>query len=166
MASLSAARRIEGRLLGRPHLLPVWNSVFHIPQRVRDYDRNLYLTLNVVRLLQKARGEKPQPPPAGVIPLWGAWYEVRSLALPAENDLVMSVRYGDLDARILTDLWRGDLRQRGGRVFSEISEHNQRLELEKRRKVHNDLEAIAHEVHRPFADAAWGDGGHTLFGFR
>ncbi|MHB9144725.1 MAG: hypothetical protein ACYC5Y_05240 [Symbiobacteriia bacterium] len=164
MSSLSVDRRIEGRLLGRPHLLPVWGGVFHIPQRVRAYDPNLYVTLDVVRLLQKARGEKPQPPPAGVIPLWGAWYEIRSLVLPAENDLVMSVRYGGLDARILADLWRGDLRQRGAQVFSEISEHNERLEREKQRQAENDLGAIARDIRRPFADAL--GGSHTLFGYR
>lgn len=164
MNDLRFQQEVERRLDGRAHLLPLFSSVFYIPERLREYDPNLFVVLNVVRHIQRALGEKPQPPPPGVLPLWGAWYEVHSLQQPADRDLVKSVRFGNLDARILWDVWQGDLRQRGDRVFQEIDEHNAQVESRGLRQLRNDAAAIAREVHRPFANAAWGDGGKTLFG--
>lgn len=164
MNELRFQQEVEGRLLGLVHLLPVFSSVWQVPQRLREYDPDLYVVINTIRHLQRARGEKPQPPPQGVLPIWGAWYEVHSLAQPPDRDLVKSVRYGALDARILREVWQDDLRQRGDRVFREVDEHNARVEAEAQRALQNDAAAIARETHRAFARAAWGDGGKTLFG--
>lgn len=150
----------------RPHLLLVLSSVYQIPERLREYDPNLFVVLNTVRNIEKAEGvpvSERTPFPPGAIPKWGAWYEIHSLAHKG-NTFAMAVPYGELDARILRDVWSGDLRMRGKRIFREIDEHNERVEALNRRALRTQAEAIARELHRPFADAAWGDGGKTVFG--
>lgn len=154
---LSYMQDVEYECSKHDHLIPVFTSVYRIPERVYDYDPDLYVALNVSRQVDFAKGRKPNPPPAGIIPKWGAWYEIRSL----KHGLVMSNPFGELDTRILRKIWEGDLRMRGRRVFEEIDEHNERLAKQKEREWRNKNEALAHEIARPLYS---GFHGKTLFG--
>lgn len=154
---LSYMQDVEYECSKHEHLIPVFTSLYGIPERVHDYDPDLYVALNVSRQVDFAKGRKPNPPPAGIIPKWGAWYEIRSL----KHGLVMSNPFGELDVRILRKIWKGDLRMRGRRVFEEIDEHNERLERRRQRDWQNKNEALAHEIARPFQRIGW---GKSLFG--
>lgn len=149
----------------RPHLLPVFSSLYQIPERLREYDPNLFVVLNAIRNIEKAEGvpvSERTPFPPGVIPKWGAWYEIHSLAHTG-NTFAMAVPYGELDARILRDVWSGDLRVHGDRIFREIDEHNERLEATNRRDLRNFASAMARDSQLAFARASWGP---SIFGPR
>lgn len=145
------------------HLLPVFSSLYQVPERLREYDPNLFVVLNAVRNVEKAEGvpiPDRTPFPHGVITKWGAWFEVHSLD-HAGSTFVMTVPYGELDSRILRDIWSGDLRVHGDRIFRKIDEHNERLEAANRRDIRNFAGAMVRDSQLAFARASWGP---SIFG--
>lgn len=162
---LSFEREVEARLDGRPHLLPLFDHVLRIPQRVWEYRPTLFVVINAIRNLEKAMGvpaEDLTRVPQGILPRYGAWLEIHDLAQPG-NTHALTVPYGALDARILRDLWQSDIRVRGDLVFREIDRHNERLEESRRRAQRNVAGALARESRLAFANASWGT---SIFGPR
>lgn len=80
---LSFEREVEARLDGRPHLLPLFDHVLRIPQRVWEYRPTLFVVINTIRNLEKAMGvpaEDLTRVPQGILPRYGAWLEIHDLA--------------------------------------------------------------------------------------
>lgn len=149
-------------IAGRPELLPVFHDVFGVAESVREYNPDLFIVLNVGRVLAKSLGlpRAQWPPlPHGVIPVWGAWWEIHHLH--ERPSLSMTVPYGALDKRILVDLYEGDLRIHGDAIFRRLEAHNARVEARNQRDTANQIEALTHDTRSLFARAAW---GQSVFG--
>ena len=118
---------IRHRLTGKPHLLPVFSNVYHIPERLKAMDSNLFVVFNV----------KSQR------------YEVHSLANKGHT-FGFLIPFRELDARAEHYARKLDLRTRGDLIYREIDEHNERLERSNKRQKQNDFDAAAREI-RPLA---------------
>lgn len=157
MKRLAWEQAVNHAVSGRPHLLPIFGDVLGIVDRIREYNPDLFAVLNVVRLLERAQGlsyKEWTPVPPGVMARWNAWYEIHNLT--ERPTLVMSVRYGALDSRILRDLWETDVQVHGDRFLDELQAHNERLEQRRQREFGNQLEAAALDARGLFARGAWG----------
>lgn len=148
---------VAGCVAGRPHLLPILGDVLGVVDRVRKYNPDLFIVLNVSRMMQKAHGlpyKQWTPIPLGIIPKWNAWWEVHNLH---ENPtLVFPVKHGALDARVLRDLWETDVRVHGDRLFREMEAHNDRLEEAHKAEFGKRMDAIARDTASIFSRASWG----------
>ncbi len=125
--------QIRDRLAGRPHLHPVYSNVYSIPERLKQYDPNIFVVWNAKRLR----------------------YEVHSLANVGDT-FGLAVPFDDLDARIEEFVWRNDARRRGiQKLMKEVDEKNAELERQNERQRSNDLNAMAREMRPHFRKAAW-----------
>jgi hypothetical protein len=156
--------RVEAAVAARPHLIPVFTSALFIPERIREYNPSLYVCYNAIRHLQKVRGEKPQAPPPGIALRYGGWFEVHSLDKPNDGRSLIWVNpYGELDCRLLRHVWENDIRVHGRKAVYAVFERNEEAEKRAQRRFKNINEALARELYRPFANAAWD--GKTQFGY-
>ncbi len=132
MGKSSYELAIRDRLQGKPHLQPVFSSVYFIPERLREYDADLF----VVRNSKKQR------------------FEVHSLANIGDT-YGLTVPYPELDARTITLVQKNNLAAHGRTIFREIDQHNERLARSLERARQNELRALAEEVKPAFAKVAW-----------
>lgn len=124
---------VHERLQGKHHLQPVFSGgCYDITRRLQEYDKNLFIVWN-------SRRKK---------------YEVHSLG-HVFNTYACDVPGNRLDARVEDAVRRGDIRVRGGKVFIEIDEHNERLEKSNERSWKTTLEGVAEEMHPYFRKVAW-----------
>lgn len=94
------------------HLKVIESNVFDIPQRLKDYDKNLFIVYN----LKKDR------------------FEIHSLENPFDSYCI-SIPYKELDERTLTLVRRGDMKTRGmSFINSVIREEEKRIEREEKEK--------------------------------
>lgn len=132
MNKVARENAIYDRLRGKDHLLPVFSSVTQIPERLQEYNPDLFAVFNAAK--QK--------------------YEVHSLANKGDT-FCMRVGFNELDSRILVSVRQGDLRYRAKAFFEEIDRHNDKIEVGQERKRHNDLMGVVEEMHPYFRDYAW-----------
>jgi hypothetical protein len=125
---------VNERLQGRRnrHLQPIFSDVCDMNRRIREYDPALFLVWN-------SRRKK---------------YEVHSLA-HRPFTYACDVPDNCLDARLEEAIRRGDIRVRGGKVFKEIEEHNERLERSAERQRQDEMRAVAEEMHPYFRRLGW-----------
>ncbi len=124
--------KIRDRLTEKPHLIPVFSSVYSIPERLQEYDSSMFVVYNVIE--QR--------------------YEIHCLD-HAGDTFGMVVPFFELDARIIRRLMRSDLRTRGQNIFREIDENNERLEQKLERQRRNDINDQAREMAPYFRKLAW-----------
>lgn len=121
------------RLQGKHHLQPVFSGgTYDMTRRLREYDPDLFIAWNNRRKR----------------------YEVHSLN-HRPFTYACDVPDNRLDARMENVIRRGDIRVRGGKVFQEIEEHNERLEKSQERKRKNDLMGVAEEMYPHFRRLGW-----------
>lgn len=123
---------IEGRLRGRPHLMPVYNHVSNIPERLRENDRNLFVVFNA--LTQK--------------------YEIHSLENKGSS-FSLNVPFKDLDSRIETFVKKYDLRRHGKKIFQEFERREEERERAQERDRQNRARNLADVLHKPVRRLAW-----------
>lgn len=133
MGQLAFEYQVAERLQGKHHLQPIFSGGnYDICRRLREYDPNLFVVWN-------SRRKK---------------YEIHSLA-HRFNTYACDVPGNRLDARVEEEVRRGDIRVRGGIVFKEIDDANERLERSRERSRHNDLMGIAEELYPYYRQAGW-----------
>ncbi len=132
MGKLSYETQIYDRLQGKPYLRPVFTSTHEIPERLRAYDPQLFVVLNI-----KTNR-----------------FEIHSLA-NVGNTFCLAVGMDELDARLLHTVRKCNLKTRGPEIFREIDYENEKLEKSIERKRQNDLMGVAEEMHPYFRDLAW-----------
>ena len=123
---------IRDRLVGKPHLKPVYTHVFNIPERLKFNDRNLFVVFNMIT-------ER---------------YEIHSLVNKG-NSFSLTVPYERLDARVEDYVRKYDIRRHGRKIFRDIDEHNEMIEREIIRDRRNRAEGLASELHKPMRRLAW-----------
>lgn len=155
--SVAFEQEVEGRLLGRPHLIPVFDHPCKIPQRLRELNRAYYVVLNVARVIEKIDGlhyKDWTPIPPGVTPRYNGWYEVRKLTAPAWMNAALNIPFGALDERTLRYAWENDSEVHGSSLIDRLEEDNRRTQQRHERDGRNMLESIT-------ADMSW---GRTYYG--
>lgn len=125
------------------HLKPLFTSMHHIPERVYEYNSNLFVVFNT-------QDQK---------------YEIHSIEQgPGANSRQCQLEYDELDVRTLHFIWENDLRVHGWAIFDRIEKSEQDAKARKNKQFRNDTNAWARETQSLFArDLGWGDGGKLQF---
>ncbi len=124
---------IKHRLIDKPHLIPVFTNVYHIPERLRAYDSNLFVVFNTLK----------------------QWHEVHTLANKDRDTFGLCIPYSELDARAEYLVRRNNIRVRGKEIFREMDEHNEKLERSIERAKKNEREAVARDIRPVIKKLAW-----------
>ena len=133
MGQIAYEHNVYERLQGKHHLQPIFSGgSYDITRRLREYDPALFVLWN--RRRQK--------------------YEIHSLN-HMENTYACDVPGNRLDARVEEAIRKGDIRVRGGIVFKEMDEHNERLEKSRERDRFTELQGIAEEMYPSFRQLGW-----------
>lgn len=131
--SIAFEHNVSERLQGKRHLQPIFSGGnYDITRRLREYDPALFVVWN-------SRRQK---------------LEIHSLNHMV-NTYACDVPNNRLDARVEEEVRRGDIRVRGGIVFREMDEHNERLERSQEQARRNELMGIAEEMHPFFRQLGW-----------
>lgn len=135
MGQLALEDQIRERLQGmrNRHLQPIFSGGnYDMLRRLQEYDPDLFLVYNYRRKKLEVHSLRHRP---------------FTYACDVPNNR--------LDARLEEAIRQGDIRVRGGKVFQEIEEHNERLEKSEERERHNNLIGIAEEMHPYFRRLGW-----------
>jgi hypothetical protein len=132
MGHLAYKEQIRDRLKGKHHLIPVFTSVFAIPERLKEYDENLFVVFNTKK----------------------QHFEVHSLANQGDT-FGLTIPLNELDARTLYLVRKNNLRTRGKEIFREIDEHNERLEKANQNRRKDEIRDVAEKVHPAFKKLGW-----------
>ena len=120
------------RLRGKPHLSLILTDVHNIAGRLREVDPSFFVVWN-------SRRQK---------------YEVHSSSHQG-NTYGYDVANNRLDARVIEQARKSNLRTRGDEIFADIDAANARLEEQIKRQRANDIRGIAEELHPYFRRMAW-----------
>lgn len=118
-------------LADRPLLEPIFESTLNIPERVKEYDKTVFL----VRNHQTRR------------------FEIHNTE--TKDSFNATLPYKDLDARTIRYLKKNDVRIHGRKVFDDILKDEERKEKEQKRKEKNFIRDFATEFRGEFAKDAW-----------
>lgn len=116
------------------HLIPVYDSVYEIPQRVNRYNSDLFTVFNT----ETQRFEIHSAEHDGYLP-----------------SLQCVLPYKDLDARTERFIQKNDIRVRGQEIFREIEQSERDWEKRKERERRNMIRDVASETQSMFAKDAW-----------
>lgn len=123
---------IHDRLRGKPHLKLIETNVVKIPERLEQYDSNLFLVFNA---------KKQQ-------------YEVHSLANRGSTYCI-TVPYEDLDYRTIELFAKGNIRTRGIKaIIREMDMHNETIEKRREKHRKSNINAMAREMRPVFKKMA------------
>lgn len=127
------AEQISKRIAEKQHLILVETSVHNIPERLAEYDPDLFLVWNC---------KKRQ-------------YEIHSLANTTDT-FCLHIPYNELDARVLLVVKRSDAKVRGHRVlFDELDKHNELLEKANESKRTDEIRGTAEAILPAVRKLAW-----------
>ena len=124
---------IRQRIMGKDWLVLINTSVHDIPERLREYDSDMFVVWNI---------KKQQ-------------YEIHTLANIGDT-FGVHLPFGALDARAIETVKRMDARTRGAEnIIKEMDKYNDELTERERRRRSNDVNAIAREMAPAFRKLAW-----------
>ncbi len=114
-----------------PYLIEVETNVFSIPQRVKAYNKDLFVVWN-------AKHER---------------FEIHNHANRGTT-FCFAVPYKELDCRVLELIRKGDVRNRGDSIYKEMHEHNRKLEEQNERERKHWIDTAVKES-RPYFQKAY-----------
>lgn len=115
----------------KSHLIPLFSSTYHIPERVREYGPRFFVVYN-------SKKEK---------------FEIHHL--DQQNTYCLTIPYKELDVRALQHLWENDLSVHGTNIFRRVEQSEERMKQQKDREWKNWIEDVAKETRSAFAKDAW-----------
>lgn len=113
-----------------PYLKEIKTNVFHIPERLKEYDPELL----IVRNMRKHR------------------FEIHSNEQKG-NTHVMTIPFNELDTRTLTHVRNHDLRTRGIKIIEEMDKHNKDIEVRQEKEYKNWVKDVVKETRWHFKKA-------------
>lgn len=128
----SKRHEINYRLEGKPFLHLLEGSVYNIPERVEEYDKDMFVVFNVAK--QK--------------------YEIHSVQFPGDT-YQMTVPFDQLDSRIIKHIWQNDISVHGKAIFRRLDRAEEQWKKGKDRKFKNWVQDVASETKSMFAHDAW-----------
>lgn len=117
----------------RPHLTPVFTSALNIPERIKEYDRDLFLVFN-------AKNER---------------FEIHSYE-GGETSYNATLPFKSLDARTLRYIRKNDIRVHGMKIYDRIAKSEEKHKERKKKDEKNFVRDFASEFRSEFAKDAWG----------
>lgn len=124
--------RIYHLLEGKEHLIPVFTNVTNIPERIKEYDPELFVVFN----------KKNQR------------YEIHARD-SGETSYNCTIPYKDLDERALRYIRKNDIRVHGDKIFKRINQSEINYEERLKRDEKNFTIDFAKEFQSEFAKDAW-----------
>lgn len=124
-------RKVRIKIEYKPRLVPIFSSTHNIPERLNEYNPNLFICHNCV----KNR------------------FEVHSLE--QTESYCADLPYRSLDERSLRWIWQNDIRVHGDEIFKEIDRHEEGMKKQKDREFRNWVEDVGSETRSMFAKDAW-----------
>jgi len=125
--------QVRNKVANRPYLIPIFDHVYDIPRRIKEYDSSFFVVFNKNR--QK--------------------YEIHSLEYPEGDTKSCTVPHDELDARTLTYLWENDIRVHGTEIFKRIEWEEERYRRRKEYEAKKFTQDFAKEFQSSFAKDAW-----------
>lgn len=119
-------------LKNRPHLRPVFSHVLNIPERVKEYDPDLFIVFN-------HNNER---------------FEIHSYEA-GETSYNATIPFKDLDARTLRYIRQNDIRVHGMKIYDRIAKSEQKHQEAKKKKEKDFVRDFASEFQSEFAKDAW-----------
>lgn len=119
-------------LADRPHLSPVFSSTLCIPERVKEYDDELFMVFN-------NHNER---------------FEIHTKD-GGETTYNATIPYKSLDARTLRWLWTNDIRVHGRAIHERIYKSEEAYEKRKQKELKDFTRDFAQEFRSEFAKDAW-----------
>lgn len=123
---------INARLANKPFLHLLESNVFHIPERVEEYDKDMFVVFNSIK--QK--------------------YELHSLEYPGDT-FQTTFPFDELDARAIRHIWENDISVHGNDIFRRIEREEEKFKKDKDREQKNWIRDVASETQSMFAKSAW-----------
>jgi hypothetical protein len=120
------------RLQYRPFLFLVEQSVYDIPKRIEEYDKDMFVVFNSLK--QK--------------------YELHSIQYPGDT-FQLTFPYQELDVRALRHVWESDLSVHGKNIFRRLEQDEEKAKKSKDRDFKNWAQSVARETKSLFAKDAW-----------
>lgn len=150
---------VGARLVGRPHLIPVFTNPMRVPEKLREANPAYFVVLNVVRVLEKIQGlhyKEWTPIPPGVTPRWNAWYEVHKLNVPPWVQEGVILPFGPLDDRAVSYVTERDTELVGDSIFKRLDKANAERERRLAKERRNLASSIANDIRPIVAMDYWG----------
>lgn len=119
-------------LKGRPHLSPIFSHALNIPERVKDYNPDLFLVFN-------AKNER---------------FEIHSYEA-GETSYNATLPFKNLDARALRYIRQNDIRVHGMKIYDRINQSEEKFNKQKEKKEKDYIRDFAAEFKSEFAKDAW-----------
>lgn len=119
----------------RPRLTPIFGSTLNIPDRLREYNADLFLCHNCVT-------DK---------------FEIHSLANLGDT-FCGELPFRTLDSRTLHWVWENDIRVHGKAIFERIEQSEEQFKENKAREFKRWVEDVGKETRSLFAKDAWAMG--------
>jgi hypothetical protein len=120
------------RIRNQKNLIPIFENVYDIPQRLNEYDSTMFVVYN---------HKKEQ-------------FEVHSLENKG-NTHCFNVENNRLDIRVLYRLYENDLRVHGKDIFRRIEQGEEKLRKQRDKEYRNFVRDFADEAQSMFAHDAW-----------
>lgn len=120
-------------LKGKPHLSPVFSHACFIPERVKEYDPDLFLVFN-------SSNDR---------------FEIHSYEA-GETSYNATLPYKSLDARTLRYIQRNDIRVHGMKIYDRINKSEEAHKKKKEKDEKSFVRDFASEFQSEFAKDAWG----------
>lgn len=120
-------------LKDKPHLSPVFSSALNIPERIKEYDQDLFLVFN-------NKNER---------------FEIHSYE-GGETSYNATLPFKSLDARTLRYIRQNDIRVHGMKIYERIQQSEQQYKQQKNKKEKDFVRDFASEFQSEFAKDAWG----------
>lgn len=124
--------RVKRAVEHRPRLTPIFTSSLNIPDRLYEYNPNLFLCHNIV----------------------SGKFEIHSLD-NSRDTFCGNLPFKTLDARALHWVWENDIRVHGEAIFERIYKSEEDFKKSKDREYRNWLESVGKETQSMFAKDAW-----------
>lgn len=124
---------VRRAVASRPRLTPVFGSALHIPERIYEYDPDLFLCHNCVT----------------------GRFEIHSLGQQSIDTFCAELPFKALDSRTLYWVWENDVRVHGKAIIERIDRSEADFQKSKDREFRNWVEAVGKETQSLFAKDAW-----------
>lgn len=125
--------KVRRAIANRPRLTPIFGSTLHIPERLHEYNADLFVCHNVV----------------------SGRFELHSLSNPGIDTFCAELPFKSLDNRTLVWVWENDVRVHGKAIFERLDRSEAAWKKRKDRDFKNWVEAVGKETQSLFAKDAW-----------
>lgn len=127
---------VRRAVANRPRLTPMFGSALNIPERLREYNPDLFICHNIVT----------------------GRLEIHSLGQNSIDTFCGELPFKTLDSRTLYWVWENDVRVHGKAIIERIMQSEEDFHKRKDREFRNWVEDVGKETQSLFAQDAWAMG--------